>query len=64
VEYDEYAAPKCLWTGGSDGIGASTWLPRTMCGGCAVEAAYTDAGAAQGAHLARSPCAGGPPGFA
>ena len=64
MEYDEYAAPKCLWTGGSDGIGASTWLPRAMCGGCAVEAAYTDAGAAQGAHLARSPCAGGPPGFA
>ena len=40
--------------GGSDGIGASTWLPRAMCGGCAVEGAYTDAGAAQGAHLARS----------
>jgi hypothetical protein len=39
VEYDEYAGPKRLWTGGSDGIGASTWLPRAMCGGCAVEGA-------------------------
>ena len=54
MAYDEYAGPERLWTGGSDGIGASTWLPRAMCGGCAVEGAYTDAAAAQGAHLARS----------
>lgn len=30
--YDEYAGPKRLWTGGSDGIGASTWLPRAIVG--------------------------------
>jgi hypothetical protein len=32
VEYDGYAGPKRLWTGGSDGIGASTRLPRAIVG--------------------------------